>query len=254
MQEKKSTLMSVGVFVSVSFLVAMVSVLFVGKKQSLFERMVPLKAHFTDIVGLRHGATVQLSGLNIGFVESVDFSNDVSNPGVEVLLKVNKKFKDRIRTDSVASIQTQGLLGDKLIYISPGSDASPPLSEGGMLQTEVKPGLTTLVQEANKGFQELGAASHSLKLAFDELASEPENKKRFGQILDNMDAASADLKSILDSLHRGEGTIGALLKDPALYNDLRSLMGRADRNKLLKKIIRATIEEQEKGGAPVNGE
>jgi phospholipid/cholesterol/gamma-HCH transport system substrate-binding protein len=65
-------------------------------------------------------------------------------------------------------------------------------------------------------------------------------------ILVNMRHASADLKDILASVRRGEGTLGKLITDPALYDDLRALFGRANRNVLLRSVVRSTIEENER--------
>src|SRR3989338_400794 len=110
MQSKQSTLIQVGLFVVVTLVIAMISIFFVGKKQSFFERLYTVRVHFTDISGLRRGASVQLAGVGGGFVESVAFPEETQSPGVDVVLKINRNFKDRIREDSVASIQTQGLL------------------------------------------------------------------------------------------------------------------------------------------------
>ena len=81
----------------------------------------------------------------------------------------------------------------------------------------------------------------------DKLSLDETDKGAVKKILSNMEGASGDLKSILNRVDQGEGTIGALIKDSALYNDMRALMGRANRSKLLKNLIRSTISEEEKG-------
>jgi phospholipid/cholesterol/gamma-HCH transport system substrate-binding protein len=57
--------------------------------------------------------------------------------------------------------------------------------------------------------------------------------------------ASANLRDVMERVNRGEGTVGGLMTDPAIYNDLRSLFGRANRNKLLKAVVRSTLEKND---------
>jgi len=70
-------------------------------------------------------------------------------------------------------------------------------------------------------------------------------KEKTASLIKNLQDASADLKVILGSIRNGEGTLGLLVRDPALYNDIRALFGRANRNALIKAIVRSTIEKNE---------
>ncbi len=65
-------------------------------------------------------------------------------------------------------------------------------------------------------------------------------------VLKNLRVASNELKEITERVNRGEGTVGGLVNDPSIYNDIRSLLGRANRNKLLKAVIRSTLAENDK--------
>ncbi|MDZ4224272.1 MAG: hypothetical protein U1D33_00035, partial [bacterium] len=75
------------------------------------------------------------------------------------------------------------------------------------------------------------------------------DRERVKKAVANIEWTSENLKEISTKIRNGEGTVGALVMDPSLYNDMRALLGHANRNKLLKSLIRATIEEQEKATA-----
>lgn len=229
MRISRKTLIEVGLFVAVGLAIALVSVFFIGRERSLFGKTYMLIAPFEEVSGLRHGAVVQLAGLRAGYVEAVRFPKEKQIKNLEVVLKLARDFQEQIRQDSIATIQTQGLLGDKFILISRGTQNVPALKDGERLQTEGSSGISDLAGKSKKMVDEITLTS-----------------KKFREVLDRIEGATASLDEILDGMKKGDGTIGALLKDPGLYQDMRALMGRANRSKLLKNLIRATISEQEK--------
>lgn len=237
MRVSRKILIEVGLFVFVGFLAALVIVFFVGRESGLFQRSYTLVGSFEDVSGLREGAMVQLAGLRAGYVEGVRFPKEKEIKNLEVILKIDTRYKEYIRKDSVASIQTQGLLGDKFILISRGSANMPVLEEGEMPQSGRGPDVYDLAEKGREVMEEMERAAQELRKTLERLDQ---------TILTDMEGASEDLRAILEGMRRGEGTIGALLKDPSLYHDMRALMGRANRSKLLKNMIRATISEQEK--------
>jgi phospholipid/cholesterol/gamma-HCH transport system substrate-binding protein len=95
-----------------------------------------------------------------------------------------------------------------------------------------------------KGEQIVGDLAHAMRAVRD-VVQQADEEGTAG-ILVNMRKASADLRSILASVRRGEGTLGKLVTDPTLYNDMRALFGRANRNVLLRSVVRSTIEENER--------
>jgi ABC-type transporter Mla subunit MlaD len=124
----------VGVFVIVA-LAAFVAVIYVlGARARLFEARYTIHADFTEVGGLREGATVRLAGVQIGRVTDVHLP---SEPGgkVRVDLTIGRQFADRIRKDSVARIETQGLLGDRIVEISVGTAAAPVVQAGDALSS-----------------------------------------------------------------------------------------------------------------------
>jgi phospholipid/cholesterol/gamma-HCH transport system substrate-binding protein len=292
----------VGIFVTAGLFLAMLVIFMLGSEQQFFQRQYTLYANFDDIGGLRVGAPVQLAGLKVGFVDGIRLQPDVERQQITVKLRVKRTFQDRIREDSVASIETQGLLGDKYIFITMGSGAQAVLPDKGMIQTKKTTSIFALADKAGDIMENIDEASKSIKDMFSGFKGEkgesdfktmisslrktieqvekgkglahalfydPKGEqvvadlgraiKAIGDVatradeeggtpglLVNMRHASADLRSILGSIKRGEGTLGKLISDPALYDDLRALVGRANRNALLRAVVRSTIEENER--------
>lgn len=246
MQIKRATLIDVGLFVVVGLGLALAALFFIGRERSFFERRYTLYSQFEDVSGLRMGALVQLAGLNVGYVQGVRFPQDKGSDKLEVVLKISRDYKERIRKDSKASIQTQGLLGDKYILITTGHPNVPPLEDGEFLLTEEGAGIQALASSGSKTLKEVQEAAKKFREALEKLPLEGKDKESMRKTMKNVEGSSEDLQVILSRVRKGEGTVGALLMDPALYHDLRALMGHANRNKLLKNLIRATIAEQEK--------
>src|SRR5947207_8777933 len=103
-----------------------------GARARLFEARYTIHADFTEVAGLTEGATVRLAGVQIGRVGGVHLPGQ---PGgkVRVDLNIARRYADRIRKDSIARIETQGLLGDKVVEVTVGTPATPPLQPGEVL-------------------------------------------------------------------------------------------------------------------------
>ena len=122
----------VGVFVLVALAVFLGMVYALGARARLFEARYTIHADFTEVAGLTEGATVRLAGVQIGRVAGVNLPGQ---PGgkVRVDLSITRRYADRIRKDSLARIETQGLLGDKVVEVTVGTAAAPPLQPGEIL-------------------------------------------------------------------------------------------------------------------------
>src|SRR5262245_35983783 len=97
-----------------------------GARTRLFEPRYTIHAEFTEVGGLAEGATVRLAGVQIGRVSDVRLP-DQPGSKVRVDLNISRRYSNRIRRDSIARIETQGLLGDKIVEITVGTAGAPPL-------------------------------------------------------------------------------------------------------------------------------
>ncbi|OGQ49138.1 MAG: hypothetical protein A3I09_01915 [Deltaproteobacteria bacterium RIFCSPLOWO2_02_FULL_47_10] len=304
MLEKEKTQIKVGIFVFAGLLLSMYAVFMIGGEKQLFESRYTLTTSFKDISGLRVGAPIQLAGLKVGFVDNIEFPQDISKKEIDLTLKINKNFRDRIRYDSVATINTQGLLGDKFVFISIGSESEPVLNDGEHLEGKETASIYSVAEKSGEIIEDIKGATKSMRQFFEDMYNskedvrailsslksvikeaqegegllhamlyDPKGKeviadlasgmeslkdiigradgadKKDGEIsgiLQNLRTASKDLKEISEKVNRGEGTIGGLVTDPAIYNDIRSLLGRANRNQVLKAVVRSTLKENDK--------
>ena len=294
----------VGMFVSAGLLLAMVTIFLIGSEHRFFERYYTLYANFQEIAGLRVGAPVQLAGIKVGFVDGIHIPAELEKRQITVVLRIRTIYQDRIRQDSVTTVETQGLLGDKYIYITMGSEAQPVLPDKGIIPSKETASIFALADKAGKIMDDIGKASDALtemltsvkgtkgegdlkatiksiratieeiekgKGALHGLIYDPkggqmiadlsrtirsaaeimtkadaEGEGKAAGIIVNMRHASADLREILGSIRRGEGTAGKILMDPGLYDDLRALFGRANRNALMRAVVRSTLEENDR--------
>jgi len=228
---KRQTYMEVGVgiFVLVGLAVAMVLVLSIAERQHIFVKRVWLYATFDEVGGLRSGSPVFLSGVESGTVSSLSFTEQGQ---VTVALRIQATYMDRIKTDSVATIGSVGLLGDKSIEISVGSPDASVLPVGGSLKTVPPLSINRLVEGLEPVKNRLEEVLTNLSEVTEELA---QDREAIGRIING--AAEA-----MEHLNRGEGTIGRLFKDERIYQDLlQTVHSSREAAEAVEKVASRTI-------------
>src|SRR5688572_23211206 len=184
-----------GMFIFAALLILSAAIFLIGDKQFLFSRTYQLKADFETVSGLQDGAEIRLGGVRKGTVEYIQMPR---RPGekLTVVMNVEKSTQDVIKKDSVVSIDTEGLLGNKYISISFGSEGAERVKNGDTLRTQPPLDLADLIKKTGEIMDTTSAA------------------------LKNVDGATADLKNITSKINRGEGTVGALINDKTIYNQV----------------------------------
>ena len=358
----KSRDIKVGAFVLASLLLIAGMVFLIGDEAQMFARHVEYQAAFKDVQGLSRGSPVRMGGVDIGRVVSLGYGKTAQDDTIYVEMSVVSQEARRIRKDSIATVEGKGLLGDKMIVITVGSQASPQLGPGemiptseskdfaeiisdlksvasgaqrvvvnlektsealadGSLHTDVKeavdhlngilgaldkgdgymsrllhdkaeaervsgtidslrrsgdelekllvstrqvvdhvrtgPGFAHEVlyeESGSKALSQIGGAADELALA---LRGVREGKsfahgmlyeEQSAQMVDNLNRASADLSQIVKDMREGKGTMGALLVDPSVYEDLKVLLGNVGRNRSLRALVRYSIRQDERLG------
>jgi len=157
-----------------------------------------LTTYLPEVEGLETGAPVRLDGVAIGNVQSIALTPHPQDQqhNITLVLRIDKKYQNDIRTDSSASLITEGLLGNRYVTISRGLTGSVIPPNG------VVPGKE---EAAMKQMVERGA-----------------------DLMQNLGALSDDLRGIVDDVHKGHGTLGKLMNDPSLYNHLDATAGKMD--------------------------
>ncbi len=300
----------VGAFVVGILGILAAAILSLSAERGIWTARYRLVTYFANVQGLIEGAPVRLAGKDVGSVEFISFAAlGEDRPPVRVVLLVDEGVQHRIRSDSVATIGTIGLLGDKYVEISMGSPEGAVLVGGAELAsvspldlnevvtrgTAAIEGVTRLTENVNvvvddfgrnmggrglaeavtaisdmaKQIQQGEGLLHSLiydsyegsgvqsierSLAtFEEILDEVANGQGIlhtliyepaqeQDLLAQAVAVEAKLNSILQKIDRGDGTLGLLVNDPTLYDDLKLLVGGAQRSLLVRSLLRLSAE------------
>jgi phospholipid/cholesterol/gamma-HCH transport system substrate-binding protein len=266
MNLSRGTELKVGIFVTLGLGLIMVAILALGGQSSLFSRRNSYTAHFPQADGLYVGAKVVLGGVNVGTVENVDL--DTENKEVKATLRVKKKYETFIRKGSEAEILTQGVLGDKYISITIGPDGGAILPSESELPIRPTRNLTEVLSKSDQLVNNLTSLAGSL----DRVIKRFEEESTRGALFKNLNTAAAqmahasgrlsseldDLQSkktsrhlsqIIEKINNGTGTLGALVNDPGLYDDVKALLGGANRNRIVRNLVRKTVRENEEAEA-----
>ncbi|MBL7716740.1 MAG: MCE family protein [Bdellovibrionales bacterium] len=248
----------VGIFVTLGTALTMFAILLLGGADSIFKRSVSYSLHFPAVDGLIVGAKVVIGGLTIGAVS--DFELDEQSKNIKVTLKVEKKFENWIREDSMAEMLTQGVLGDKYLSITSGTPDKPQVKDGAEIPVrptkdisqfltkgdQLMVNLNGIASSLDRILKSFEAANRSDK-TFEGLAQTAKNLASATHKLDN--STLKNLNGILEKINSGTGTLGALINDPSLYYDARALLGGANRNRIVRNLVRQTIKDGEDGAA-----
>lgn len=240
---REKTNIQVGAFVAVGIFLSMLVIFLLGSEKRLFESQYTLNCHFEDISGLRLGAPVQLAGINIGAVNKILFDEEVEEKKVKLVLRLSKSYKDLIREDSEATIVTQGLLGDKMIFISVGGPDKRVLEEEEELTARSPTDFLQLLEEGDDLIRVVKEVAHKVNKILAEVQEGSGVKGR--DIVGELREFSRHLNEISSKINRGEGTLGALVNDASVFNDIKTLLGKANRNKLIRAVIRETLRTKE---------
>ncbi|MBK7866239.1 MAG: MCE family protein [Ignavibacteriales bacterium] len=186
-----------GIFVSIGMILLLIGIFYVGSKQSLFTPTFKVKAYFTNIEGLRKGAPVRMSGINVGAVSEIFLAPDTTGK-VLVIMDLEKDVQRFIRKNTEAYVETEGLVGNKVVNLQKGTVDQPVVEEGG-----------TII-----GMNPLGLAAILGEIT---------------EILGSTKSMSSDLAGIVSKINSGEGTIGKLLNDDRLYENTNMILLTANR-------------------------
>jgi phospholipid/cholesterol/gamma-HCH transport system substrate-binding protein len=158
----RGRMLRVGVFVLLGLGVFLGMVYALGARARLFEPRFTISAEFTEVGGLVEGATVRLAGVQIGRVSGVTLP---AQPGgkVRVDMSIARRFGDRVRKDSMARIETQGLLGDRIIEISVGSATAPPVSPNEVIASRDPFDLNRVMGDSAEVVKSVGLLAESLR-------------------------------------------------------------------------------------------
>jgi phospholipid/cholesterol/gamma-HCH transport system substrate-binding protein len=186
-----------GLFIVATLAIFACGVFFIGEEKALFRSAYPVRADFWNVAGLNPGADVRVGGIRKGTVKSIDLP---TRPGqkVVVIMDLSNSTRAVVRKDSVASVKSEGLMGDKYIGISFGSANAPELKDGDAIGGEPPVDISDLIDKTGVI---LDRAADATK---------------------NIDGAAGNLDTITASIRQGRGTAGQLIYNDAIYRKMNA--------------------------------
>ena len=175
-----------GIFIAVGLVLFVLAIFIIGKQKNMFDPVFKLTTRFQNVGGLQVGSTVRFSGINIGTVDNIRIVNDST---VKVDLLIKKDVQRFLRADSEAGIGSEGLIGDKILVLSQGSPTAKIVKDGQSIPSSEP--------------VETDAIMASLQVT-----------------ADNAAVATGEITEILQKVNKGEGTLGKLIQDPTMANNI----------------------------------
>ncbi len=249
-----------GIFVFFAFFIV------IGNERNYFDEMYNINTIVTNVDGLSEGAMVTLGGMKVGRVEKIKFNFQEDKSAIEISMAIKKEYQHRITTQSMATIKTVGMLGDKFVDISIGLPGQPFLEDGAFISAGQKLSLASISDKLVPVLDDLGIVMSNLKttsinltnnisvigklLTDEKLAVKLEqtisNLKNFSvninskkstigklardtEIYNNIKKASIDLSELTASVKNGKGTLGKLVTEDSLYYSINSITGKLDK-------------------------
>jgi phospholipid/cholesterol/gamma-HCH transport system substrate-binding protein len=215
-----------GIFVSAAMLAFIVAIYFVGQRQQLFSSTFHISGIFKEVSGLQVGNNVRFSGINIGIIEDIE---QITDSTVRVDMEIEESTKKFIKTNARAIIGSDGLMGSKLVIILSGSSGKKEISDNDFIETEQPVSMDDIL--------------FNLKTT-----------------TDNAAVITTGLAVIVQNMSEGKGTIGKLLMDSvlaenvsdALFNikqgagGFKQNMDAASHNILLRGYLKKKNKKEEK--------
>lgn len=261
-------LAGVGVFVLAGVALSTIALFMIGDRQMAFERKFTVYAEFRKVTGLQPGAVVRLSGARAGSITAI-LPPDRPSGKFRVQLEIVEELHSLVRTDSVATIETEGLIGGNYLGIGMGTDAAPPVAADATIAGKEPFDIADLMQQMGDTIVKVNGTIDDMKgdvqHAVVAIADTADNANALitdvSADLRNMAASSAaitaDAAQIAEGIRSGRGSIGKLVNDDELYNRMTEIAGQtgeiATHAKEVVESARRTLEGFQSKDGPVQG-
>jgi phospholipid/cholesterol/gamma-HCH transport system substrate-binding protein len=229
----------VGLFVLVALIIVAVGIFYVTGGQGFWVTKYRLITYLPEVESLQTGAPVSLDGLQVGNVESIHLTPQPSDKrhNMTVVMRINRTYHDQIKSDSTASLVTEGLLGNRYVDITRGSTGSE-IPAGGVVQGGEVPEIKDVVERGYDVVQNLGVLSNQIG---DIVAKVNKGEGSIGKVVNDpslynhLNGSATKLEAMITSIQEGNGSAGKLIASDELYNKANSAVG--DQKGTLGKLV-----------------
>lgn len=229
----------VGIFVAVCLVLFGAGLFLIGSGHQLFTRSFNVYADFSKITGIRDGGKVRVAGMDAGAVTLIEVPSRPDGK-FRIHFRIVEKLHPIVRQDSVATIQTDGLLGNKYLQVDAGSVDSPRARSNSMIRSKEPFELGDLVEQIGGVVSQVNGILAGVKDQLVSTLSEIEGTAKSANlliqgatpqvkgILASADKIAANIREIVAGIQEGQGTVGALFKDKELYASIRRSADKAE--------------------------
>jgi phospholipid/cholesterol/gamma-HCH transport system substrate-binding protein len=190
MEKKKSTKLVLAIFIIAGSVLFLIAIFVIGSKQNLFTSTMKLQSVFETVSGLLEGSSVRFNGINVGTVNKIEI---ITGTKVRVEMTIVSSVRKFIKRDSKVKVISEGLIGNKIVEINPGSENAQSVNDGDLLES-TKP---IEAEDILRSLKETG---------------------------ENASVITKDVASIVSKVDQGEGTLGQLINNKTMYNDVDSTL------------------------------
>lgn len=185
--------LELGVFVIIGLLIFIVSIYFIGQRQNIFAKTFSISTNFNNVNGLINGNNVRYSGINVGTVKAITMINDST---INVVMVIEEKMINHIKKDAIATIGTDGLVGNMIVNIIPGDGINGLISSGDVIKSYTKIGTSDMLNTLSVTNENAALLTAKLLKIADAMA---DSKGTFGMLI-NDTIVSANLKQTVKQL------------------------------------------------------
>lgn len=219
--------LELGAFVIIGLLIFIVAIYFIGQRQNIFAKTFSISTNFNNVNGLINGNNVRYSGINVGTVKTITMINDST---INVVMVIDEKMINHIKKDAIATIGTDGLVGNMIVNIIPGDGINGPISSGDVIKSYTKIGTSDMLNTLSVTNENAALLTAKLLKIADAMA---DSKGTFGMLINDTMVSSnlkqtvkqlritsieasksmKELNSIISSINFNESVAGTLLND-----------------------------------------
>ena len=209
-----------GMFVIIGLVLFVTTIYFVGKQKNLFGSTFELNAKFNSVNGLDIGNNVRFSGINIGTVEEIEFLTDTS---VVIKLVIKEEVRKYIKKDAIASISSDGLMGDKVLIISSGKNSNVIVEDNDNIASKQAIEMDDLMVSVKKSVDNAGVITAQLAQfsnsmnngngALSRLVSDEEFGNSIKKMVTNLENSSKEFSKFTVKMNNGKGALSKLVSD-----------------------------------------
>lgn len=237
MTQNSNYIWKLGMFIILGVVLFMVSIYFIGNNKSLFSSTFHLKSHFKNVNGLKEGNNVRFSGINVGTVAGIEFISDSS---VVVNIVIKQDVQKYIKTDAIASIGSDGLMGDKVLTISPGTSSNKMVSDNSTIRSFKAIDMEDLMKSLNKSVDNAQIITEQLsefstkinkgKGALNKVLTDEDFANSLEKTINNLKASSEEFVVFTTNMNDKNGTLSKLMTNPKYANSIEKTLDNLEKS------------------------